>query len=137
LRKRWRPARARRSGGRQSAARIYAAFHVASDLFQSLGFKVPKADRAHGYLHLRLSNSGNDDMIDAGRISAELRSRRNRADYDKRSRFSTADAQDALEMAHSVIAMLDEALSEPLRSDITSAIKIYERDVLKEVTWQA
>lgn len=114
----------------------YAAFHVASDLVQSLGFSVPKADRAHGYLHLRLSNSGNDDVIDAGRVSAELRSRRNRADYDKRSRFGAADAQDALEMAHSIIEALDEALAEPLRSEITSAIKAYERDVLKEVTWQ-
>jgi uncharacterized protein (UPF0332 family) len=44
----------------------YAAFHVAWDFLATLRFTVPKADRAHGYLWLRLSNSGHSEFIRQG-----------------------------------------------------------------------
>src|SRR4051794_8638980 len=44
----------------------YAAFHVACQLLANLGFRVPRADRAHGYVWMRLSNSGETDVERAG-----------------------------------------------------------------------
>ena len=44
---------------RTSVSRAYyTAFHVACNFMTSLGFAVPKTDRAHGYLWLRLDNAG-------------------------------------------------------------------------------
>jgi hypothetical protein len=62
----------------------YAAFHVGCDLLRSLGFTVPRADRAHAHVWLRLSNSGHPDVIKAGADLNDLRGARNRADYDAR-----------------------------------------------------
>src|SRR5207244_3604565 len=44
----------------------YAAFHVGCELLRDLGFIVPRADRAHAYLWLRLANSAHRDVNDAG-----------------------------------------------------------------------
>src|SRR5437762_497526 len=60
----------------------YAAFHVARRLLESLRFRVPRADRAHSYLWLRLSNAGDAAVVAAGRRLGDLRSDRNRSDYD-------------------------------------------------------
>jgi len=49
---------------RSASSRAYdAAFHVARVLLLGLGFRVPQADRAHGYLWMRLSNAGHADAI--------------------------------------------------------------------------
>ena len=115
----------------------YGAFHVACDLFDALGFDVRKADRAHGYAHLRLENSSDEAVSEAGSKLHDLLKRRNRADYDQRAKFNATDADDAVEEARLIIEALDDAFTEPTRSQITDAIKKYERDVLKEVTWRA
>src|SRR3954453_19412954 len=60
----------------------YAAFHVAPSLLTQAGFAVPDADRAHGYLWLRLQNSGPPAVAKAGRDLSEARTIRNQADYD-------------------------------------------------------
>src|SRR5262249_45562525 len=60
----------------------YAAFHVARRLLEDLGFTVPRADRAHGYLGLRLQNCGDLPAQQAGADLDGLRRLRNRADYD-------------------------------------------------------
>jgi len=114
----------------------YALFHVASDLLTMLGFRVPRMDRGHAFLWLRLSNSSNPDISQAGRDLNKLRSDRNTADYDKRPAISQTDAEDAWKIAQLAVAVFDSALNEPIRTEITEAIKIYERDVLKEVTYQ-
>lgn len=44
----------------------YAAFHVARLLLDDLGFDVPRGDRAHAHLWLRLSNCGEIDVMNAG-----------------------------------------------------------------------
>jgi uncharacterized protein (UPF0332 family) len=62
----------------------YAAFHVARDLLEGLGFTVPHADPAHGYLWLRLANSGNPQTVQAGNDLNAIRRERNIADYDLR-----------------------------------------------------
>jgi uncharacterized protein (UPF0332 family) len=113
----------------------YAAFHVACDLMTSLGFTVPNAEVAHGYLWLRLQNCGNRLVIKAGSDLKDLRSRRNRADYQMQRTISSADAWNAISQADSLLKALDAAAVEPTRSQITNAMKDYEKNVLRNVTW--
>jgi uncharacterized protein (UPF0332 family) len=113
----------------------YAAFHVARTLLISLGFRVPQAEKAHGYLWLRLSNAGEASLIRAGRQLGDLRRDRNRADYDDHRTITQADAVQNVHFAEEVIQALDAAAVEPIRTQITDAMKVYERDILHDVTW--
>jgi uncharacterized protein (UPF0332 family) len=113
----------------------YAAFHVARLLLVGLGFRVPQADRAHGYLWLRLSNAGHTDTMTAGRHLGQLRRERNWADYDDRRTIPQPNAIQSVQRAEEIIQALDAAAVDPVRTQITDAMKIYERDVLKDVTW--
>ena len=58
----------------------YSAFHVVRVFMEGLGFTVPQADRAHGYLWLRLQNCGAPSMEQQGRDLQNLRHHRNLAD---------------------------------------------------------
>src|SRR5205809_4179227 len=73
----------------------YAAFHVARRLLEDIGFVVPRAERAHSYLWLRLTNCGDATVQRAASNLNSLRGQRNRADYDLQqpSRQTTAQAQ--------------------------------------------
>lgn len=113
----------------------YAAFHVARELLLTLGFRVPQADRAHGFLWLRLSNAGVVEVNNAGSLLNDLRRERNRADYDDRRIITRPTADQSVRFAEEIIQALDAAAIEPVRSQITDAMKLYERDVLKDVTW--
>jgi len=113
----------------------YASFHVARQLLSDLRFTVPRADRAHQYLVFRLSNGGDPDVAQAGRDLETLRRLRNRADYDDPPAFVPLQADGAVRLAEQVIARLDAATQDPTRTLITDAMKIYERDVLQDVTW--
>src|SRR5438093_12252701 len=73
----------------------YGAFHVGCDLLRIVGFSVPQADRAHAFISMRLMNGTDDDVIEAGQRLSDLRSRRNQADYGKRTHFNAANADDA------------------------------------------
>jgi uncharacterized protein (UPF0332 family) len=115
----------------------YAAFHVARKLFLNCGFMVPQADRAHGYLWLRLSNTREAQTRWAGEELKRLRSERNRADYQLLHPFTASDSQRCLRTAREIILRLEVAFREPLKTQLTEAIKRYERDVLREVTWQS
>ena len=114
----------------------YAAFHVACDFMRALGFAVPKADRAHGYLWLRLQNCGNSDIAQAGQSLKDLRTHRNRADYEARQTMTQPDAEKYVVDAKAIVAALDKRPDKIILRQITEAIKKYERDVLKEVTWR-
>ena len=114
----------------------YAAFHVAAELLTELGFRVPQGERAHGYLWLRLSNCGDANVVIAGRNLQDLRQQRNRADYDGKRAFHAATASRLVQIAEKAILALDAARNEPLRTSITDAMKVYERDALQDVTWQ-
>lgn len=118
-----------------SSRAYYAAFHVARLLLLGLRFRVPQADRAHGYLWLRLSNADHADTITAGRSLGQLRRQRNWADYDDRRTITKAGAIQNVQEAEEIIRALDAAAIDPIRTQITDAMKIYERDVLKDVTW--
>src|SRR5947208_5571432 len=114
----------------------YAAFHVARELLSDLGFVVPRAERSHGYVWLRLANSGEAAVIPVGNKLNDLRGERNRADYDAHRSLDQALAVGNIQTARTILNVLDAAAVEPVRSQITAAMRDYERDVLKDVTWQ-
>ena len=121
---------------RSSVSRAYyAAFHVARELLEDVGFTVPRGERAHAYLWLRLSNCGEPQVQDAGRRLNTLRGLRNRADYDVTASLALPTADGQVRIGEDIIQVLDSAIHEPTRTRITDAMKIYERDVLQDVTW--
>jgi uncharacterized protein (UPF0332 family) len=113
----------------------YAAFHVARRLLTSMGFRVPQADRAHAHLWLRLANSGHSDVQIAATRLNDLRRERNRADYDEGRPMRQATAAKHVQTAEEVVRVLDAASVAPTRSRVAGAMIVYERDVLRDVTW--
>jgi uncharacterized protein (UPF0332 family) len=115
----------------------YAAFHVARLLLKHCGFAVPRADQAHAYVWLRLSNCGHPVLSKAGTDLRDLRTSRNRADYDLDLTFLQPIAIGDVRIADDIIKLLDQVPTLPhVQQQITDAIRLYERDVLKQVTWQ-
>ncbi len=112
----------------------YSVFHVAREFLEGLGFSVPQADRAHGYLWLRLQNCGEPPLEQLGRDLKDMRGQRNRADYDLHRPFRQTDAQQEVRRAATLIQLLD-AVVEPTRTQVMDAMKDYERLVLQVVTW--
>jgi uncharacterized protein (UPF0332 family) len=114
----------------------YAAFHVARELLEDLKFAVPRAERAHVYLSRRLANSGHGPVGQAGTDLNALRGDRNQADYDLHRPVTSKLAALHVRLAEQIIRLLDAARQEPVRSQITDSMKVYERDILQEQTWQ-
>jgi uncharacterized protein (UPF0332 family) len=114
----------------------YAAFHVARELLEDLRFAVPHADRAHAYLSRRLANCGEVQMQRAGTDLNALRGVRNQADYDLHRPLTADLTAFHVRLAEQIIGFIERAQQEPVRSRVADAMKIYERDVLREVTWQ-
>jgi uncharacterized protein (UPF0332 family) len=114
----------------------YAAFHVARVLLRDLGFRIPRADQAHAYLWLRLSNCGEPQIQVAGQRLRDLRSERNRADYDIETPLLQAAAAVQIRIAEDLIQFLDSARVEPIRTRVTQTMRAYEKNVLGTVTWQ-
>jgi uncharacterized protein (UPF0332 family) len=110
----------------------YAAFHVARYLLEACRFRVPRGERAHAYLWLRLANAGHADVQFAGNGLRSLRTDRNWADYDFAHPMSRPQAS---MNAKKIIQHLTAAGSDPTKTLITDAMKVYERDVLMDVTW--
>ena len=115
----------------------YAAFHEARRRLRHCGFAVPRAEQAHAYLWLRLSNCGHADLAHAGAELNDLRSQRNWADYDFDRPLNQPTAADYVQAARDLLHLLDLAATMPaLLSQITGVIRAYEHDVLGEVTWR-
>jgi uncharacterized protein (UPF0332 family) len=114
----------------------YAAFHVARQLLEELGFRVPRADRAHAYLTMRLNNRGHAQVQYAASDLHSLRSLRNQADYDLQRTIRQSVAVAQAQISQQIIHALTLAKQEPTRSTITDAMRVYERDVLHDVNWQ-
>jgi uncharacterized protein (UPF0332 family) len=118
-----------------SSRAYYAAFHGARKLLLGLSFAVPRAERAHAYLWLRLANAGHPDVELAGHRLNHFRGERNSADYDDNRAVGQPLAARHVQTAISIVQALDAAAVEPIRTQITDAMKIYERDILHDVTW--
>jgi len=130
---------AREADWRSAASRAYyAVFHVARLLLRRCGFVVPRAEQAHAYVWLRLSNCGHPAVRKAGADLSDLRSERNAADYDLDPPFPQTAAISAVQTADDIIKLLDQVPTLPhVQQQITDAIRLYERDVLGQVTWRA
>jgi uncharacterized protein (UPF0332 family) len=115
----------------------YAAFHVGRELLENLGFTVPHADRAHIYVSRRLANCGHARIQHCGSSLNALRGVRNQADYDLHRPVTAHIGALHVQVAQQIVQSLQDALKEPLRSQVTIAMSTYERDVLKEQTWKA
>jgi uncharacterized protein (UPF0332 family) len=111
----------------------YAAFHVVRDLLAVLGFRTPRADRAHDYLYVRLNNCGDPNVQTAAGLLHGLRNRRNRADYDMRLTLPVQAATDSVAVAEAILRVLD-ALTPAERTQITDSMKVYEQSI-GDVTW--
>jgi uncharacterized protein (UPF0332 family) len=115
----------------------YAAFHAARSLLTQGGFAVPDADRAHGYLWLRLQNSGHPDVAQAGRRLSEARGHRNHADYAFSPAFTRSLATAQVVRVEGIVEMLELVSDSPeTLARITQTMRDYERDALREVTWR-
>lgn len=112
----------------------YAAFHVARQLLEDLAFSPPADEHAHKYVAWRVSNCGNPLVMRAGSQLDILRGFRNRADYDLRRSLSSAVVSQQVRAAEQIVQTLD-SLTPAERVQIMDAMKVYERDVLQEVTW--
>jgi uncharacterized protein (UPF0332 family) len=113
----------------------YAAFHAARDLFRELGFATPRAESAHQYLWLRLLNCSNLPVQSAGSDLNSLRGERNLADYDLQRTVTQNAAIMRVQIAVNIFQLLDTARQQPVRTQITDAMKQYEQSVLKVSTW--
>ena len=115
----------------------YAAFHVARQLLDICGFRVPQADRSHKYLAQRLMNSGHPEVVDVGLDLDDLRRVRNSADYDLKRMLKQELASAQVQSALDIVQILELARDDQVvRQRITDAMRTYERDVLQDVTWQ-
>jgi uncharacterized protein (UPF0332 family) len=115
----------------------YAAYHVARELMEVLGFTVPRAERAHVYLSRRLANCGHPRTCEAGSDLNSLRGDRNQADYDLHVQVTSQLAILHVRLAEQIVRYLDGARQEPVRSQAVDSMKTYERDVLREQTWRS
>jgi uncharacterized protein (UPF0332 family) len=124
---------------RTAVSRAYFfAFHVARSLMEKAGFEVPESDAAHAYLSMRLSNAKHPEIQEAGRGLEDSRRARNRADYRIELPFDEAKANADVLRASAVAGLLEEAAALPTVVErITEVMRIYERDVLRDVTWRA
>jgi uncharacterized protein (UPF0332 family) len=114
----------------------YAAFHSARDFMQGLGFQVPQAEQAHGYLWMRLSNSGHAPLDNVGSDLNLLRSERNFADYELTRDLAQAAAVRQVQVAREIMEALDDCAVEPTRTQVRDGMRDYERNVLRTGTWQ-
>ena len=115
----------------------YAAFHVGRDFLIRCGFEAPRADQVHAYLILRLMNSGNAQLAHSARDLADLRSRRNYADYDLNGDFPQRLASTLVFKAADAVRVFEDYIAEPSAiATVAAAILAYERDVLRQVTWR-
>ncbi|OAI38814.1 hypothetical protein AYO40_06350 [Planctomycetaceae bacterium SCGC AG-212-D15] len=97
---------------------------------------MSRADRAHTYLSMRLSNAGLTEAKHAGDALDTLRRERNRADYDLQKPTSQPHAQSHVEQARLIIETLGASSGEPTRTQLMDGVKKYERETLKENTWR-
>ncbi len=67
----------------------------------------------------------------------DLRKARNRADYELEHSVDAASALEKVQAAADIIELLDDVAKETaILAQITEAMKNYERDVLRDVTWR-
>ena len=107
----------------------YGAFQLGIAILNSLGFRPPRNANKHFYVHVRLSNSGDSSVAEAGSLLSDLQSDRNDADYDlaDASVGTQQFAMTSVETAQDIRRLLDGCLDEPRRTAIRDAILNWEK----------
>lgn len=103
----------------------YAAFHVASDVLEGLGFRLDKGAAAHGKASQYLLNSGDTALARVGSQLSDLHGKRIDADYRLGNTIiETRNTAVALvAQAHSMIQALDQGIDERRREAVKDAIR--------------
>lgn len=114
----------------------YAAFHAARRLLKSWGFQIGQADHAHVGVTRRLAIAGIPKLDTVARELAELRSKRNAADYDLDRLVSLHFAKRYVSSAQSILAILELDFSTQ-QPQAVQTIREYEQKVLRDVTWRS
>jgi len=109
----------------------YALFNVAAQVLIEWGFVVSQGPGAHGEVRNRFSNCGIEQVTDFVHSLDELRARRNQADYNMNSKAFDNRTHCALLVASAGVAIqtLKEFRQEPLRRQIQTGIREYERKI--------
>lgn len=109
----------------------YALFNSAAQFLMDLGFSIDKGPGVHGTIRDRFYHSGTEQLIDFAQTLDELRTRRNKADYDMISKEFQNQAMCVLNVAGAELAIkhLTNCNKEPLRSQIRKNIQGYERKI--------
>jgi len=114
----------------------YAAFMLPRELLRDLGFSVPMTDRAHKYLPSACPIAATPRFEAQGLTWTGCAIVATKWIMLSSSRFHRTAATSEVRLAENIIRVLDSARQEPARTQITDAMKIYERDVLQDVTWK-
>ena len=109
----------------------YALFHAAVQFLRELGFSTEQGPGVHGAVRNRLSNCGFEQLIDFAQTMDELRTQRNRADYDLGYKGFQSQTFCALKIAEAELAigLLIQYSKEPLRGQIRNNIREYEKKI--------
>ena len=123
----------RNESARRSAVSraYYGAFHLAREFLTELGVDVPANATGHEFVVLRLENCGYSEAYEAGSLLADIRTERNRADYDLASqriaRIETVRV--VIERAAEIHRLLLTFRNEPARTSIRDGIVRYHQSV--------
>jgi uncharacterized protein (UPF0332 family) len=119
---------------RTSVSRAYyGAFHTAVQLLAELGVSLPAGPESHQKVRFCLMESGEPLGVAAGTQLHELRTARNRADYDLvDTRYGVKmNALSEIHSAQVVLRSLDLCRREPIRSRFRAKVRDYAANVLR------
>ena len=114
----------------------YASFHIIRRRLSEWGFHIRKSDQAHAGMSRRLGVVPLEGWDVLARDLAQLRSDRNFADYDVERVFPKRLAVNCVTAAEQITDTLHKELTAAERQQAIAAIRDYERDVLRDVTWR-
>jgi uncharacterized protein (UPF0332 family) len=115
----------------------YAGFHAARQLLLGWGFQIGRTDQAHVGITRRLAAASVVELATASRELSDLRSKRNAADYDLDRVCRTELATRCVKMADLILKLLAAEIPLPQQEQTIQAIREYERNVLRDVTWRS
>ncbi len=117
---------------RSSISRAYyAAFNLGAEMLRGMGFKIEPTSQGHEDVRMRLHNARDSAVKEAAQKLRDLKTSRNHADYKMKRRDieNPKTAKALIENANYVIKVLEKCKSEPLRSQVISDIKEWERRI--------
>lgn len=115
----------------------YSAFHTARQLLRDWGFQLARTDQAHVGLTRRLAVTGVAEYEKVARELSELRAKRNAADYDLDRECRRELAAQSVKTTGVLLGLLAVEVSSQRQQQVIQAVRDFERNVLREVTWQS